>query len=306
MALIPLIWNRLRILLTREQKKKLMFEYLSKKHLKKNKIFILLTMDLEYFNYPKNNGDASYEGFINYLDIIDSHKVPNTFFVEGKFGLDHRKDILKIFEEGHEIGSHGYGHINLGPYIWWNDIKSKNIESKRKSVSKNHEILINLTGNKPTCFRAPYFSIDLATIAILEKIGYRIDSSIDNVLFGLPTFPYRISSENLLDIGDSNIFEFCYTASHISHKKFHIDFQRIQFKTKDNPQNNFEIIKNCKNISPYFVVQMHPWDFSKKYYPNTDERLKFLSDFIFILKKRFDAKFLKMEDMLREIDKKKL
>jgi peptidoglycan/xylan/chitin deacetylase (PgdA/CDA1 family) len=281
-------------------KKRNLIEELSSKPRRNDKISVFFTMDLEYRSiYPKK---ASYEGFKNYQEILQKNNITSTFFVCGDFALDNKKEIIDLSDGGNEIGSHGYGHINLGPDIWW-DKKfkpSNNVETRKKSIKKNHEILIKILKKHPISFRAPYLSIDNTTLNILSKIGYKIDSSVNNSLFGMPTIPYNPSEDDILKKGDSDIIEFFITCSisrTLSLKPSNLDFKRINFFNPDDLSKNIRIINETKDFSPYVVVLTHPYEFSDSFKQNSDERLDLLSKFISILKKDFDANFLKFEDI---------
>ena len=47
------------------------------------------------------------------LSILKKYNVKATFFVVGE-NIEYQKDVLKeVFEQGHEIGNHMYGHENI-------------------------------------------------------------------------------------------------------------------------------------------------------------------------------------------------
>lgn len=48
------------------------------------------------------------------LDGLQARNVKATFFLCGYRLKDYPKEALRIFEEGHEIGLHGYSHENMG------------------------------------------------------------------------------------------------------------------------------------------------------------------------------------------------
>lgn len=282
-------------------KKNNLMKRLPSKPVEKNKFFIFFTMDLEYS--PKYSKKDSYEGLKRYQEILQKNNIQSTFFVCGDFLLDNKKDIIDLSNSGNEIGSHGYDHVNLGPYLWWskNLIPSISIEKRKKSIVKNHEILKRILKKHPTSFRAPYLSIDNITLDILSEVGYKIDSSINNTLFGMPTIPYNPSKDNILKTGKSNIIEFLITCSlskTIDFRLTNLDSKRITFFNSRDLSKNIRIMNETKEFSPYVVILTHPWEFSDSFKPNLNERLRLLSRFINILKKDFNADFLKIEDIL--------
>ncbi len=48
-----------------------------------------------------------------YLDVLDRHGVPATFFVMGDLTEARRSTILEYLRRGHQVGSHGYDHTRM-------------------------------------------------------------------------------------------------------------------------------------------------------------------------------------------------
>ncbi|MFH0780003.1 MAG: polysaccharide deacetylase family protein [Parcubacteria group bacterium] len=97
------------------------------------------------------------------LDLLKKQNVKATFFVLGKLAEKYPGLIKKIFDEGHEIASHGYSHKTLP------DLKEGDFE---REIALTNEILKQITGKNPTLFRAPAFSLkhdDLQSLNILKK-----------------------------------------------------------------------------------------------------------------------------------------
>jgi peptidoglycan/xylan/chitin deacetylase (PgdA/CDA1 family) len=300
MHLIKKINGRSKLLFFELFQKKALINDLTSKPIDNSKISIFFTMDLEYS--PKYTKNDSYEGFIDYQEILKKNKIPSTFFVCGDFALDHKKEVIDLLKDGNEIGSHSYGHVNLGPDIWWKKkfIPSLDIETRKKSIMKNHEILSKILKIRPVSFRAPYLSIDNTTLNILSKAGYEIDSSTNNPLLGMPSIPYNPSKGNILKIGNSNIIEFpitCSLSRNLKLKPLNLDYERITFFNPSDLSKNIEIIEDAKKFSPHIVILTHPWEFSDNFKPGADGRLRLLSRFISILKRKFYVNFLKIEDI---------
>ncbi len=106
------------------------------------------------------------------LDLLRETNTKCTFFVLGWVAEKNPDLISKIYNEGHEIASHGYAHklvYEQSPEEFRNDIK----------LSK--EILEGITGSRPKGYRAPGFSIkkdNLWALDILLEEGFEYDSSI--------------------------------------------------------------------------------------------------------------------------------
>jgi len=295
------VFQRLKLIWFRQfKRRKLLNSLLKSSHAKDGKLSVFFTVDLEYNNfYPKTFEKYSYEGFGKIFDFVQKNKIPTTFFVEGRFAEDNREDIIDISNKDHEVGSHGYEHINLGPHIWWGKhfVRSNDFNSRKKSILKNHRILFNILKEYPQSFRSPYLSMDGVTLNILDKAGYKIDSSLNNFFFGLPSIPYHPSRDDILKVGNLDILEFFIT-TFVSKDIFELDYQHIKFQNSNDFLKNIKIVEDCVRFSPYVVILTHSWEFNEAFYPNIDERIRLLSKFIFTMKKNYNAKFLKMKDVM--------
>jgi polysaccharide deacetylase family protein (PEP-CTERM system associated) len=93
-------------------------------------------------------------------------------FVLGKFAERFPPVVRRIADEGHEVGSHGYGHV---------EIFKQSPEEFREDVTRTKRILEDLIGTAVIGYRAPDFSILRSTLwalDVLAEVGYQYDSSI--------------------------------------------------------------------------------------------------------------------------------
>lgn len=106
------------------------------------------------------------------LDILASYGIKATFFWLGWVAERHKHLVRRCLNEGHEIASHGYGHLlayKVGPKIFQQDI------TRAKSV------LENIIGAPVKGFRAPGFGIKKNNgwaFDIIQESGYEYDSSV--------------------------------------------------------------------------------------------------------------------------------
>lgn len=88
------------------------------------------------------------------LEILRENGARATFFMIGKNAKEHRDIVLKVFEDGHEIGNHTWSHPNM-----------RKLTPKKvgEEISKTQEILKEITGVSPVLFRPPggYLSNDI-------------------------------------------------------------------------------------------------------------------------------------------------
>lgn len=108
----------------------------------------------------------------NLLSVMEKENVKCTFFAVEFWVNKHPDYVKKIFNAGHEIGTHSATH----PYM--SKLSSDAIERELNTSCKAIE---NITGVRPTLFRAPYGDyndrlIDVATNKNLYVIQWDVDS----------------------------------------------------------------------------------------------------------------------------------
>lgn len=110
------------------------------------------------------------------LKLLDKYHIKGTFFIPGHT-IDTYPQICKeIAERGHEISHHGYMH---------EDPTDLSYEKEEAIMLKGLEALDKI-GVKPMGYRSPGFDFSPNTMEILEKYGFRYDSS----LMGNDYYPY--------------------------------------------------------------------------------------------------------------------
>ena len=106
------------------------------------------------------------------ISILGDYGVKATFFVLGWVAERHPILIRTIFNEGHEIASHGFNHTL---------VYRQSKEAFKEDIVKTKTILEDITGSRIKGYRAPTFSINndsLWALDILYDQGYVYDSSI--------------------------------------------------------------------------------------------------------------------------------
>ncbi|MCB1488929.1 MAG: glycosyltransferase [Bauldia sp.] len=104
------------------------------------------------------------------LDTLKTYHVPAAFFVIGSSALDNPATVKRIFEEGHEIGSHTYWHANLSMTP---DLLI------RLGLNATQRAIVATTGRKTVLFRAPYgedvepmTADEVRPLNVLSDLGY--------------------------------------------------------------------------------------------------------------------------------------
>jgi len=120
------------------------------------------------------------------LRLLRDAGVRATMFILGKFAETFPEVVKEIQADGHEIASHGYGHVEI-----FKQTRKEFIADVRRSKG----ILEQIIGEKVRGYRAPDFSIisdTLWALEVLAETGFEYDSSIFPVRhsrYGIPNWP---------------------------------------------------------------------------------------------------------------------
>lgn len=137
--------------------------------------YAILSMDIEdwyhldYFRGKQVNKSISMmDGFSNYVELLNKHKIKTTFFVLSELKDTAKELILYADKCGHEIACHGKSHIRpteLDPTTF------------EREITEARYDLSNLIGKEVIGYRAPCYSIDDERYNIVQKVGFRYSSS---------------------------------------------------------------------------------------------------------------------------------
>jgi hypothetical protein len=144
-----------------------------------------LSLDLDNkWSYMKTHGDAGWEAFPSYLDVVvprvldilRERSLRLTFFIVGQDAAlaRNREALAAIADAGHLIGNHSFHHEP-----WLHLYGEEQIEAEIRTAE---EAIEAATGRRPRAFRGPGYSLSQATLRVLVRRGYRYDAST------LPTF----------------------------------------------------------------------------------------------------------------------
>lgn len=98
------------------------------------------------------------------LDVLDEAGAKCTFFVGGSWARANEATLLEIVNRGHEIGNHGYSHL---------DHSKLSEDSNVKEIQKSENIIYEITGLNTRLFAPPSGAFNSITVQSAEKIGYR-------------------------------------------------------------------------------------------------------------------------------------
>jgi polysaccharide deacetylase family protein (PEP-CTERM system associated) len=107
------------------------------------------------------------------LDLFDSfeERIQATFFVLGWVAERFPRLVAEIKRRGHEVASHGYGHLL--------NYRMQR-EALQADLNRSKSILEQITGAPVLGYRAPCFSINDNILKCVQNAGYRYDSSYNS------------------------------------------------------------------------------------------------------------------------------
>lgn len=153
-------------------------------------------------------GDYCADNARRLLELIgEAPGATGTFFILGKFAEKHPDAVRAIQAAGHEVASHGYGHVQ---------VHLLTREQFREDLRRARGIISDITGVDVVGYRAPVFSIgagNLWALDVLHEERFRYDSSIFPIAgrrYGIGDWPGESRIVRLAD--DARLIEFPLTA----------------------------------------------------------------------------------------------
>lgn len=122
---------------------------------KKNSGYVALTC----------NVDLGWEDeyVISILETLKKENVHITFNVTGKWAENKKDLLLRIKNEGHEIGNHGYKHL---------DYATLSYDDNYNQISTSKKIIDDIIGQDTKFFQAPAGSFGSNTVKAAESLNY--------------------------------------------------------------------------------------------------------------------------------------
>ncbi|MGE5403923.1 MAG: polysaccharide deacetylase family sporulation protein PdaB [Candidatus Saccharibacteria bacterium] len=107
------------------------------------------------------------------IEILKKNNVRSTFFLSGPWCKQYPDIPKRIKQDGHEVASHGYRHINLSTL--------SRMEIKEE-IMKAHESIKEVTGVEPTLIRTPNGDYSDEVIKAADECKYSvIQWSVDSL-----------------------------------------------------------------------------------------------------------------------------
>lgn len=113
------------------------------------------------------------------LDIFHDNKIKISFFPTGRWAEENRDLLLKIHRAGHEIGNHGYSHL---------DYDKLDYDGNYKEIAKAHKVIEGIIDESPKYFAPPSGAYNEFTIQAARNLGYK------TILWSIDTIDWREDS----------------------------------------------------------------------------------------------------------------
>lgn len=97
------------------------------------------------------------------IEILEKYNVKTTFFVVGGWVDKFPESVKALSDAGHEIMNHSNTHPHMTQI---------SADEMRAEVEKCDEKIENITGVKPTLFRAPYGDYDDNVVSTLRELDH--------------------------------------------------------------------------------------------------------------------------------------
>ena len=224
---------------------------------------VILSMDIEdwyhldYFNSSDCNKNYSLlDGIDIYLQILEKHNVPSSFFVLGEIAKSLSSGLNTIINNKNDIGSHGWDHRR--------PIMMSNAEFN-DSLIKSKQTIENIISTSVEGYRASCFSLDRERLEQVQKAGYFYDSS--RIDFGVhPLYEtinmdgYELVVPNIFKNND--FFEFQVTTNLVYGKNIPISgggyLRLLPWYISQR------LIKPYLNQGELYILYIHPFELSLK------------------------------------------
>lgn len=222
---------------------------------------------------------ASAVGVPRILDFLDEYDIPAGFFVPGKTAERNPDLIQRIHDDGHELGAHGYSHINpvdMSP------------EEEEEEFRKSNEVFEEIVGKTPVGFRSPAADMGERTLERLIDMGMEYDST----LMGKDV-PYFIEA------GGNNIVEvpWFWSSDDAPHFNFNM-YPLVSYQSgMSSPADVLSIWKTefdaCYEEGLLFHLVMHPQIIGRPH------RMKMLERLVSHIKGHPDVWYARPKDVAR-------
>lgn len=110
------------------------------------------------------------------LDILKEKDVLITFVILGEWAQTHKEELKTIALAGHELGNHGYYHVNHS---------SLSADRVKSEITRTADLIQEVTGITPTIFSPPSGDCDKESVSAAVEAGQKV------ILWSVDTIDWR-------------------------------------------------------------------------------------------------------------------
>lgn len=132
------------------------------------------------------NVDWGNEYILPMLEIFQKENIKITYFITGTWAGKNPELLKTIYDYGHEIGNHGYRHI---------DYDKLGYEKNKEEILRAHNIIRDILGIESVYFAPPSGAYNDNTIKVAKDLNY------DIIMWSIDTIDWREDSnkEKIID-----------------------------------------------------------------------------------------------------------
>lgn len=234
------------------------------------KKYAILSMDVEdwyhldYYQKKKLDKTKSMlDGFVNYIDLLNRHKIKTTFFALSELVEIAEEQLKYAVECGHEIACHGKTHIRP---------LTISIEEFEKEITEAKATLTEVIGKEISGYRAPCYSIDNERYEIIKRLGFKYSSSKMDIpnhpLYGdLSISDFRCLQDNIYE--KDGFLEFALSTKKLLGKHIAVSgggwIRLFPWHLLMKP-----MIKNYVKTANTYTLYIHPFELSSRQMPKVE------------------------------------
>jgi len=234
-----------------------------------------------------------YEGIPRAKNLLDKHGIKGTFFTTCDCIERYPEIFQTLKNEGHEIALHGYLHERF------DDLSFKDKEGR---IEKSLTCFWQHLKERPRGFRSPQHSVDKQTIALLDKYGFKYDSSLTplnalQILF----FPKRLKSNFVNFFSNPRKHRIMGDLIEIPTSSLLIPCVSLVFRVLPRFMTA-AYLRVLGALNKEIVFYAHSWDFIELKESKTDRTFshnKFIKNLDYILGRlKKKSRFVKMSNLI--------
>lgn len=186
------------------------------------------------------------------LDLLSEQGAHATFFTLGWIAERYPVLVRRIVEQGHELASHGYGHLRAS---------EQTPDNFHEDISRSKKLLEDIGGVAVQGYRAPSFSIganNLWALDLLQDAGYRYSSSIYPIQhdhYGMPEAPRFAFRPR----GESGLLELPVTTVNVFGRNYPAGGGGY-FRMLPYPMSRWCLNRVNRQDSQPCMFYFHPWE----------------------------------------------